>query len=129
MTRGASALGVIFTHISSTTLSPGPINRLACVMPLTDNREFSRGSPAHLARVLLLESRCLLEEELEGVAELRSSPRRAEPTRVDDLPAKAKKETMIVHTVTACICYVVLLLCLDNLTCWLCVDGQYLNVM
>lgn len=44
----------------------------------------------HLAWVLLFESRCLLEEEFEGVAELRSSPRPAVLARVNDLPATSK---------------------------------------
>lgn len=45
----------------------------------------------HLAWVLLFESRSLLEEEFEGVAELRASPRPAVLAWVNDLPAAGKQ--------------------------------------
>lgn len=47
---------------------------------------------SHLAGVLLFESRRLLEEEFEGVAELRSGSRLAILARVDDLPAARRHE-------------------------------------
>lgn len=55
---------------------------------LSEQLRLARGRPLpHLARVLLFESRRLLEEEFEGVAELKSSSRPAILAWVDDLPA------------------------------------------
>jgi len=49
----------------------------------------------HLAGALLSEGRCLLEEESDGVAELRSGLGLAVLTRVDDLPATRKDREAI----------------------------------
>lgn len=50
------------------------------------------GGASHLAGVLLFESRRLLQEKSEGVAELRSRPGPDVPARVHDFPA-ARRDT------------------------------------